>query len=372
MPDLARVIKFPGKPSLAVGREVAASLARAYFESREEADAAARRTGLLERPDLLMAVFGVLRADLESKPASVFAEASAIYMAIRGCQVAVGHFDERDYFLGDAAFLAGTAARLLGNRESAETWLNRAEAGYRNTVNPAPALARVAYQRLGLCCESARYEEVIELAPMLRSTFDNLGMLVDAGKCRYLEAIALKQSGNYEEALVGLFSLTTSGLEVADSALVAMAFSAMADIHSAKGQFELAFSCYRQALPLLRKSNRPAAFAHMKATVGDALRRQGNNLAAVEAYRESVAAYEAIGMSTFVAYQRIVTAQALLEAGRPREAEWEVLQALPTIDEQRMVPEGYTAVALLRESVRLRKTDAQALSELREYLGARS
>jgi hypothetical protein len=65
-------------------------------------------------------------------------------------------------------------------------------------------------------------------------------------------------------------------------------------------------------------------------------------------------------------------AEALLEVGRAREAEWEILAALPTIEEQKMVPEGFAAIALLRESVKQRKTDPKALLELRQYLKAKN
>ncbi len=44
--------------------------------------------------------------------------------------------------------------------------------------------------------------------------------------------------------------------------------------------------------------------------------------------------------------------------------------ALPTIEEQKMVPEGFAAMALLKESVRRRKTDPNALRELREHVQA--
>jgi hypothetical protein len=37
-----------------------------------------------------------------------------------------------------------------------------------------------------------------------------------------------------------------------------------------------------------------------------------------------------------------------------------------------MLPEGYAAIALLQESVRRRKTDPNALSEVRQYLQAKS
>jgi hypothetical protein len=68
----------------------------------------------------------------------------------------------------------------------------------------------------------------------------------------------------------------------------------------------------------------------------------------------------------------LVIAESLLALGRDREAEWEILSALPTIDEEKMVPEGFAAVALLRESVQRRKTDPNALRELREHLQAKS
>jgi hypothetical protein len=65
-----------------------------------------------------------------------------------------------------------------------------------------------------------------------------------------------------------------------------------------------------------------------------------------------------------------VVAEILLEMCREREAEWEILAALPAIDEIRMVPEALAAVALLRESVARRKTDSSALRQLRSRLEA--
>jgi hypothetical protein len=53
---------------------------------------------------------------------------------------------------------------------------------------------------------------------------------------------------------------------------------------------------------------------------------------------------------------------------RDREAEWEILAALPAIDEMKMVPEGFAAIALLRESVARRRTNLPALQELRAHL----
>ena len=125
-------------------------------------------------------------------------------------------------------------------------------------------------------------------------------------------------------------------------------------------------------MPLLQASKQYVALADLKGTLGETLRRTGHIAAGIESYREAVKHYLALGMVTRVAYVRVLLAGVLLEAGHSREAEWEILAALPTIDEQRMVPEGFAAVALLRESVRQRKTDPLALHDLRAHLQAKN
>ncbi len=105
---------------------------------------------------------------------------------------------------------------------------------------------------------------------------------------------------------------------------------------------------------------------------GETLRELGRLSDAIPAYRAAIEDLVTLGMATRAAYFRVLLAELLIQASKPREAEWELLAALPTIDEQKMVPEGFAAVALLRESVRQRKTDPKALVELREYLQARN
>ena len=100
--------------------------------------------------------------------------------------------------------------------------------------------------------------------------------------------------------------------------------------------------------------------AHLKSVVGESLRQQGNLAAAVSAYRDSVQDYLSLEMLTWAAYVRVVTAETLIALGRHREAEWELLAALPTIEEQKMEPEAFAAIALLKESVRMRRTDPKS------------
>jgi len=62
----------------------------------------------------------------------------------------------------------------------------------------------------------------------------------------------------------------------------------------------------------------------------------------------------------------------LLETGRTAEAELEIRAALPTIEREKMVPEGFAAIAILNESVRQRKANPKALGELRQYLQSKN
>src|SRR4029453_15773252 len=140
----------------------------------------------LGNSDIVMGISGVLGEWRDSAPSVVAEEAADAYRWISqpGCHL--GLFDERDYFIGQAALLAVIATRHIVRREEAFLWLDRAEAGFRHTLNPAPGLANVAYARLALRFEMGRYQDVRELAPSLESSFRKLQMHGESVKCRLL------------------------------------------------------------------------------------------------------------------------------------------------------------------------------------------
>ena len=116
------------------------------------------------------------------------------------------------------------------------------------------------------------------------------------------------------------------------------------------------------------QGRRPIALAELKWAIGEAYKAQGALRKALNSYRSARDSYRELAASGFATSLTLAIADVLLALDAPREAEWEILQALPTIEEQKMVPEGFAAVALLRESVKRRKTDPNALRELREHL----
>jgi tetratricopeptide (TPR) repeat protein len=138
------------------------------------------------------------------------------------------------------------------------------------------------------------------------------------------------------------------------------------------GDFDAAARTYERALPVVLRGNRPVALCELKLAIGDAYREQGSLSRALEAYRAAKKDYQRLGFRAFVTHASLVTAETLLALHRDREAEWEILSVLPTIEEEKMVPEGMAALALLKESVRSRKTNQSALHELRKHLQAKA
>jgi tetratricopeptide (TPR) repeat protein len=338
------------------------------FDERSDED----RQRSLSSPDVLLSICALLREKRDLAPAAVETDASDIYRWISRLKCDLGLFDERDYFLGETALLAGAACRQLGKPEEAFLWLDRAEAGFRHTMNPAPGLANVAYARLALRFEMGRYQDVLELCPSLEASFKKLRMPAEAAKCRLLFATTLKLTGENAKAIELLDRLPHDGALEAEPFLRARIFAELGDLRQQEGQLSLAMEAFQDALTLLQGKETSSASADLKLYVGAAYKALGSLRDATDAFRAAQRDYLALGMRGLVAYAHLLIAETLLEMRRDREAEWEILAALPAIDEMRMVPEGFAAAALLRESVARRKTNVPALQRLREQLQART
>ncbi len=372
MPETARILQFPARQtSTSVSPAEAIEIARQYLSTAEEDRSEGMREDL-SNCDVLLAICKILRDGMESSPAITVSEASSLYRWAASPLSEVGVFDEREYVLGEAALLAAKGSRLLGKLSDAERWLDRSDAAFRHIVNPAPSLAGIAFERLALRFAAGRYEETLELLPSLKSSFKKLGMGIENAKAQFLEAVALRFVGREEEHFSLLRDLEQAPEVRACPSLHGQVLVHIGHHEAAVGEFETAARTYEKALPIVMKGNRPVALCELKWAIGDAYRSQGSLRRALASYRVAKSDYQELGFRAFVTQMSLLIAETLLALGRDREAEWEILSALPTIEEEKMVPEGFAAVALLRESVRRRKTDPNALRELREHLQAHS
>jgi tetratricopeptide (TPR) repeat protein len=217
-----------------------------------------------------------------------------------------------------------------------------------------------------------RYADVLELAPSLELSFKKLRMSVEAAKCRLLFATTLKVTGEHKKALELLGSLPDDISLEGEPLLRARVLAEVADLHQLSGHIPLAMGAFQKALSLLPSGEISSTAADLKLYVAAAYKAVGSLENARDAFRAALRDYAQLGMRSLVAYAHLLVAETLLEMKRDREAEWEILAALPAIDEMKMVPEGFAAIALLRESIARRRTNLPALQELRAHLESRT
>ncbi len=372
MPE-GRVLRFPDRGRAACGslNDLDAQV-RSYLETSISSRELDLVKSILCNPDALIVLGKQLRARMNAEPEQIAVEASRAYAHMAASAERIGFLDEREFFLGEMALIVASTSRVLGRRQETELWLDRAEANYRHVLNAEPQLGRTAYVRLALRYDMRRYDEVLEFLPSVALSFQKLGMTTDLAKCYFLEAMSLKDLGRLEQAETCFARLTEGSEFQAEQAWVGAALVHSGSLKSDRGKFSEALKSYALAMPLLEVTHQYTTLADLKMMVGDTLRRTGHTAAALAAYRESINDHARLGMAARTAYLRVVLAEGLLEAGRPREAEWELRAALPTIEQEKMAPEALLAVGLLRESVSQRNTDAKALSALRECLQAKS
>jgi tetratricopeptide (TPR) repeat protein len=370
----ARILPFRlrPEPDRSVSYDEALTIARSFLRTPIEDRPAALTDEVFGQTETVFAICRLLRDQMNAFPSKVEPEVAMLYSWLATPVRALGLFDEHNYLLGDVALIASTVYRHLGQSEEAERWLDRADAAFRHIVNPGPMLANLAYARLALRHDRRQYSQVLELLPSVISSFQEFGMKVEQAKAFFLEAMTLKEMGESEEAFQKFEKLRMSLRGTSETALLGRVLVEVGAQYSKAGNYSEASAVYGEALVVLCHGGDPMTVAHLKGELGETHRALGDLETAAEYYSAAVNDHASLGMAVKVAYGRVILAETLLALGRYREAEWQILAALPTIEEQKMVSEGFAAVALLGESVRRRATDPKALHELREHLQARS
>jgi tetratricopeptide (TPR) repeat protein len=359
-----RVLRFPsGRLSSEQAQRVAERVLATPIEERTEK----KRSLHLEDPETLLTLCGILRDRITSSPSSVHDEAEFLYRFLESPKREIGLFDERDYFLGETALIAGAACRYLSRREESWVWFDRAEASFRHTMNAAADLSRLGYQRLAERFEERQIALVLELLPSLVASFDRLGMTEDALKCRFLEGLAFLEGDQPGEAVRSFQSICARAEEMGSQKLLAEAYVNLTQAHGMLGEAEAAIQASAKAIPLLRELGNQISLAKVQWGLGMLLREREELPAAIDAFRNAQAGFGALGLRADNAALSLVVADILLDLGQDAEALREIAAALPVIDELKTAPEGMAALSLLRESARRQEVNRAALRELHGY-----
>jgi len=359
-----RLIRFPQRGI--TPEEVQGSTERILALPLEERRAQADELHL-EEPDVLLALAARLRDRLDASPAGVRSEAEFVYRFLRTPERPIGLFDEREYFLGEFALLAGTACRQLSRRDEARLWFDRSEAGFRHTMNAVADLSRLAYQRLALRMEERDLDAVLELTPSLVQSFQKLGLPQEGLKARFLSGLALMETERLAEAAETFQQICREAEDLASEKLLASAYGNLTHLYGMQGDVERALESSRRAIPILRRLDDRVALAKVQWGIARLLRETGQIAGSIEAYRAAQKEFDEIGMRADVAALHLVVADLLLELGQEGAATQSVLAAIPVIQELNMVPEGMAALQLLRESLRDQRIDRPALRALHGY-----
>jgi tetratricopeptide (TPR) repeat protein len=321
----------------------------------------------LEDPELLLSICELLQGRLDSAPAVVKAETDFFYRFVESPDRPIGCFDEREFFLGEFALLGGTACRVLAMRPEARRWFDLAETKFACVQSAPSHFARLAYQKLALRAEQRDFEAVLELAPLWGDNLRKLELPDEALKCRFLEAAAWKETERYTEAEEVFGALVREARALGNERLAAIALQNLFQIYAFRGDTRAALASAQEAGAILSRLKNRIGLAKLQLGLGYLLRSQANLAGAIEAYRAAQHQFREIGMRADVAATHLVLADLLLDAGQSAQAEWEIRAALPVIDELQLVPEGIAALSLLRESLRRRQIDRQALRSLNGY-----
>jgi tetratricopeptide (TPR) repeat protein len=325
----------------------------------------------LDDPETLLALCRKIRDVIDSDPARALEEADFLFGFLSTPKRAIGLFDEREYFLGEAALLAGTASRILARRDDAVRWFDRAEGNFRLTVNAVADWSRVSYQRLALLLEERRFDELLEQLPALVDSFERLDMAEDALKCRFVEGLAKVETGDLSAAAETFEQLRQKAEAAHNDNLLASALANLVHVHGMLGNTEWALKCSGQALPIFVRLGKRIHVGKVQWGIGSLLRAKGQYDAAVEAFGSARDEFAELGMVADVAATRLMIADLQLELGNDTEALREVLFALPIIEEYKLVPEGVAALSLLRESIQQQRLSHQALRDLHGFFEER-
>lgn len=306
-----------------------------------------------------------LQDELETDPQAVGSKALAIYRCLRNSPISAP--DWHSFLQGDSARLVGASLRLAGRYHEASSWLDKAESHFRCGPDPDPHLARILLLRLTIIHGLAELDPILRVAPILDRKFASLGMEEYRVKCGILWASALKLSGQPEAALVVLERLRGSTSTISPQ-LLGWVLSEIGDNYGICGDHERGVQALEKAADLLRREKQLTGLAQVNSMIGSIFRSRGLLSEALRLFSMSFSDYERLGMAANAAYIRLLIAETYLAMELPREAETEILEALPVLEGAGIVPDSLIGLSILREAVRRQKLDPQMIRDLRERL----
>ncbi len=333
---------------------------------RERSEDLKRR--YLSDESVLLTVLSHLEVQRKSGSSEVGLETAALYEWIFATGAQAGLEDELVEYLAASLALTTLGAKISAqHREDVPMWFDRVERHIDSCAGTTLLRAHLDHRRVSNLYLDNDYVNALERIDPVIGRFQELRMNESAVKALFLKALLLKESGQLEEGLAVFDEVRHQSRIDGVSGLESSAVSQSAQILGMQGRFAEAIHLAREGLALSRDAGF-VAVATAQGTVGELLRDRGDFESSIAAYAACVKTYQAGGFFGLAAYMRVLVAEVLLLAGRPREAGAEVVAALPTIERHWLTQEALAATRILREAIRRQQGDPEALRQLREQL----
>ncbi|MEO8190167.1 MAG: hypothetical protein ABI682_07470 [Acidobacteriota bacterium] len=320
-----------------------------FFELGSELQTVKRAQQFLSKPEDVFLALASLRRRRNLDPKGVLRAATIVYLV---CVDANDFRDEeKNFFMGEAAWLVGHGGRYLSNRSECRRWLTLAARHFGESLVREPLLAKA---RLAFSISARDRHEVgiaRSAATGLRALFTSWNMNREVLICELVECILKKETGAMKEALAEFQGLIARLREGCVFDLLAAALPPYAEIRFKAGERIAALellqeaTCASAGMPLL-ECTVFMSFAESHLELG--------NLSAAILWCQA-AVNKAVGAACVapLAYARVWLADILIRSDRVDDAYRELLLALPLLEAGEMMEEmAYAATLLAQISAR--------------------
>jgi tetratricopeptide (TPR) repeat protein len=332
---------------------------------RGEWSAAIEADASLLEPETLLAACEVIVKKIDRSPKDALEDAEALYQlaSSSGVLTAIG-----PDVLGEMALTVARAYRVLDQTELAERWLDTAEKSFKETINPAPCMAKAKLLRVLVRIHQRREQEGLALCREAEAVLNRYGMQDELWRSRFLGAICLDALGRPREAIPMLEQAIDYFETTGNHEFAARSLQTLGNIHADSGAFAEATPLMERAADYFRQTGNRVALLQVKWGIAEAVRVSGNLRASVPLFEEIIQGYFELQMPNWAAGLRLIQAETLLQLERPAEAEWQVRQALPYLDHPDGAPEAAAAILLLKKALDMRRLEVGVLRQARSTL----
>lgn len=302
----------------------------------------------LAKPEDIFLSLSILKRDRYRNPSGVVTAASRLYRRITNEQMPGVTESETQFFLGEAALLAGGLARVVGSRRTASAWLIAALDHFGRCPSNQPLIAKVKLSLATLARDFHEYDESEQWRHGLLDRFLDWGMAREAFTFRLLEALILKARGATDGARKELSSLADDLRHAWEPSLLAAVLGPLGELACKSGDYESGLKLLHEALLLASNNGDSPTGSSICLMIGECEAARGQRAQAVEWFNAGMAAAESGGCSLQLAYFRVFVADEMVASSQNDEARTLLRLAIPVLKEQKMIPESIRAIRLLQ------------------------